>query len=83
MEGPLYLTEERKKKIRVVPNESYPGCQRLFMRGFWFRSSVKKSSAEGRRRVGLRPTKLLITREKKSLVPRVNESSFNHYFIVY
>jgi len=28
------------------------------------------SSAKGRRRVGLRPTKLLVTREKKSLVPR-------------
>ena len=60
----------------------YPGCQRLFMRGFRFRSSLKiKSSlaasplvslAEGRRRVGLRPTKLHVTREKKSLVPRVS-----------
>ena len=29
------------------------------------------SSAEGRRRVGLQPTKLLVTREKKSLVHRV------------
>ena len=28
-------------------------------------------SAEGRRLVGLRPTKLLVTREKKSLIPRV------------
>ena len=42
------------------------------MRGFRFRSSLKKwpasplvSSAEGRRRVGLRPTKLLVTRDKK------------------
>ena len=60
----------------------YPGCQRLFIRGFRFRSSLKiKSSlaasplvslAEGGRRVGLRPTKLHVTREKKSLVPRVS-----------
>ena len=32
----------------------YPGCQRLFMRGFQFRSSLKKWT---RTRVGLRPTK--------------------------
>ena len=30
------------------------------------------SLAEGQRRVGLRPTKLHVTREKKSLVPRVS-----------
>ena len=34
-------------------------------------ASLLVSSAEGRRFVGLRPTKLLLTREKKSLVPRV------------
>ena len=33
-------------------------------------ASLLVSSAEGRRRVSLRPTKLLVTREKKSLVPR-------------
>ena len=71
-----YIWLKKVKKIRIVPNESYHGCQRLLMRGFRFRSSLKKSSAEGPRRVGLRPTKLLVTREKKSLVPRVNESSF-------
>ena len=62
----------------------YPGCQRLFLRGFRFRSSLKSDPREklsrgfdarvfglGRRRVGLRPTKLLVAREKKPLVPRV------------
>ena len=30
MEGPLYLTEEsKKKKNGIVPKKSYPGCQRL------------------------------------------------------
>ena len=41
-----------------------------------FKSSLAASPlvslAEGRRRVGLRPTKLHVTREKKSLVPRVS-----------
>ena len=46
------------------------------MRGFRFRSSLKKWPARKaffsrRRRSCLRPTKLLVTREKKSLVPRV------------
>ena len=49
--------------------DHYPGCQKLFMRGFW----PLVSSAEGRKRVGLRSTKLLVTREKKSLVPRVGD----------
>ena len=40
-------------------------------RGFFLAASLLVSSAEGRRRVGLRPTKLLVTREKKSLVPWV------------
>ena len=39
-----YIWLKKVKKIRIVPNESYPGCQRLFMRGFRFRSSLKKSS---------------------------------------
>ena len=53
---------------------NYPGCRRLFMRGLRFQSSLKKwpaRKAEFRRRVGLRSTKLLVTPEKKSLVPRV------------
>ena len=37
------------------------------MRGFWFRSSLKKRPAA----FGLRPTKLLAAREKKPLVLRV------------
>ena len=61
----------------------HPGCQRLFMSSFRFWSSLKKSpavflaaspllsSAFGRGRVDLRPTKVLIAREKKPLVPRV------------
>ena len=51
------------------------------MRGFRFRSSLKKSlvswpktcrpaADEGR------PTKLLVTREKKSLVPRLGDTKF-------
>ena len=39
----------------------YPGCQRLFMRGFRFRRSCFRP----------RPTKLLVAREKKPLVPWV------------
>ena len=38
------------------------------MRFFFF---FLVSSVFGRRRVGLRPTKLLVAREKKPLVPRV------------
>ena len=40
---------------------------------FFLAASPLVSSAEGWRRVGLRPTKLLVTREKKSLVPRVEK----------
>ena len=44
----------------------YPGCQRPFMRGFWFRPTLKKC---------LRPaadeTKLPDAREKKTLVPTI------------
>ena len=36
-----------------------------------FGQVLESDSAEGPRRVGLQPTKLLVTREKKSLVPRV------------
>ena len=74
MEGPLYLTEESKKKNGIVPNESYPGCQRLFMRGFRFRSSLKKSSAEDVSACSRRSSSSQA--RKKYLVPRVNESSF-------
>ena len=40
---------------------AYAGCQRLFMRGFWFRSSLKtcRPAADNRR-------KLLVAREKKT-----------------
>ena len=61
---------------------NYPGCWRLFIRGFRFRSGPKKwpaRKAEFRRRVGLRPTKLLVTPEKKSLVPRVGA---NELFVI-
>ena len=51
-------------KFQSMSILTYPGCQRLFMRGFRFRSSLKKWLALrsclrpfGRRRVGLRPTK--------------------------
>ena len=40
------------------------------MRGFRFRL---RRSAEGRKRVGLWPTKLLVAREKTPLVPRVEK----------
>ena len=43
----------------------YPGCQRLFMRGFRFRSSLKKCQPAAEE------TKLPDPREKKPLVPRV------------
>ena len=48
-----------------MPFFTYPRCQRLFMRGsgFWL---TLVSSAEGRSHVGPRPTKLLVTREKKN-----------------
>ena len=49
MEGPLYLTEEsKKKKNGIVPKKSYPGCQRL-------------SCAVS----GFGQVKLLVTSEKK------------------
>ena len=41
---------------------------------FFLATSPLVSSAFGRRRVGLRPTKVLVTREKKPLVPRVKPS---------
>ena len=60
--------------LPVMAYTGYPGCQKLFIRGFRFRSSFSSplvSSAFGRTRVGLRPTELLVAREKKPLVPRV------------
>ena len=76
---------------------SYPGCQRLFMRGFRFRSSLKKWPARkvfsrgfAARVFGLRPntcrpaadeTKLPVAREKKPLVPRV--PLFGYGFRIY
>ena len=52
-----------------IENEGnwYPGCQRVFMRGFRFRSSLKKCFAT--RVIALRPKKFLVEREKKPLVP--------------
>ena len=43
----------------------HPGCERLFMCGFRFRSSLKKCQPAAEE------TKLLDAREKKPLVPRV------------
>ena len=76
-----------KKVLSGVWLSTYPGCQRLFMRGFRFRSSLKKWPARkvfsrgfAARVFGLRPntcrpaadeTKLPVAREKKPLVPRV------------
>ena len=61
---------------------SYPGCQRLFMRGFRFRSSLKKWPA---RKVFFfrlhTKTKLPVAREKKPLVPRV--PLFGYGFRIY
>ena len=72
---------------------SHSGCQRLFMRGFRFRSSLKKWPARkvfsrgfAARVFGLRPntcrpaadeTKLPVAREKKPVVPRVHPSLIN------
>ena len=66
---------------KIGPHLVYPGFHRLFMRGFRFWLSLKKwptriffrkafsrgfaARVFGRRLVGLRPTKLLVTREKK------------------
>ena len=64
----------------------YPGCQRLFMRGFRFRLSLKKWSARifsrgfAVRVIGLRPTKLFVTREKTPLAPRVWWQGFPSVF---
>ena len=54
---------------------AYPGCQRLFMRGFQFRSSLKtcRPGADTRR-------KLLVAREKKPLVPREGSAPLPHIF---
>ena len=69
-----------KKVLSGVWLSTYPGCQRLFMRGFRFRSSLKKWPARTARVFGLWPntflpaadeTKLPGAREKKPLVPRV------------
>ena len=62
---------------KITSAKVYPGCQRLFMRGFRFRSSLKKSDPRvlsrgfAARVFGLRPntgrpTKLLVAREKKT-----------------
>ena len=52
----------------------YPGCQRLFMGGFRFRSSLKKWRGFPPRpntcRTSADETKLPVAREKKPLVPR-------------
>ena len=48
-----------------MAHTEYPGCQRLFTRGFRF---PLVSSAFGRTRVGPRPTELLVAREKKHQV---------------
>ena len=81
------FTPTAKRENRKFHVVGYPGCQRLFMRAFRFRSSLKKCSVEklysrrfaarvlGLRRNTHRPaadeTKLPVTREKKPLVPRV------------
>ena len=62
----IWLKKVKKKKWNSS-KKIVPWVPETFMRGFRFRSSLKKSSAEGRRRVGLRPTKLLVTSEKKNL----------------
>ena len=69
-----YIWLKKVKKNGIVPNESYPGCQRLFMRGFRFRSSLKKSSAEDVSACSRRSSSSQA--RKKCLVPSVNESSF-------
>ena len=62
-------------KIVIVLMCEYPGCQRLFMRGFRFQSVLKGDPREKLRRSWLRPsadkTKLPVAHEKQSLVPRV------------
>ena len=71
-------------KIHLIRFQYYPGCQRLFMRGFRFRSVLKSEVREKRkaksffsrlRRSCLRPaadeTKLPVAREKNPLVPWV------------
>ena len=69
-----------KKVLSGVWLSTYPACQRPFMRGFRFRSSLKKWPARTARVFGLRPNtclpaadeaKLPVAREKKPLVPRV------------
>ena len=62
-------------KIVTILMCEYPGCQRLFMRGFRFQSVLKSDLREKLRRSWLRPsadkTKLPVAHEKQPLVPGV------------
>ena len=66
------LTETRihARKVSGTGTQGYPGCQRLFMRGFRFRSTSSLVSV----RPSADKTKLPVAREKKPLVPRVTQS---------
>ena len=77
------LVENRRVPLRYARAEipiffnhsfCYPGCQRLFMRGFRFRSSLLKTWTR------TRETKLPVAREKKPLVPRVSFCTFVCFF---
>ena len=82
------MGDEFSPIFRLLRHAAYPGCQRLFMRGFRFQSSLQKWPARkafsrgfAARVFGLRPntcrpaadeTKLPFVGEKKPLVPRVH-----------
>ena len=73
--------------------KTYPGCQRLFMRCFRFRSSLISDPRLISRFFGLRPKtcrpaadtrrKLLVAREKKPLVPKVLKTIKSHILFVF
>ena len=80
-----YPTSEIRPRTSEIrhPTFDYPGCQRLFMRSFRFRSSLKSDPREKLRRSCLRPsaehvsacgneTKLPVAREKKTSSIQVN-----------
>ena len=67
---PIVLPGDNSQK-KIPARETLPWVPEAFHTRFPVSPLV--SSAKGRRRVGLRPTKLLVTREKKPLVPRVGK----------
>ena len=70
---PIALPGDNSPK-KIPARETLPWVPEAFHARFPVSPLV--SSAKDRRRIGLRPTKLLVTREKKPLVPRVGKLVF-------